>query len=333
MNHQDAPGLSNTGAQNLKPSTHLIDWYSFTIANTLELSDVFDLLELDPDRFMKLAYGRLGYKTVHQWGDISILSDGPIHNGIHVQMTGNGCRQYENGFLCGVEEGWLSHFRRIRPYSPRTARLDVAMDIYTLDVLKQLREAIRTGNLVSKFKTVKFIDSATATGENLGSTIYLGSRTSRVMVRVYDKGREQGLDTLWQRMELELKGDRADAFVSLFESGYSVGELFSGVVNHYLSPRVPDGTDNKTNWPVATWWIDLFKEAANIRLASEKPKQSAEDLTKWFEQNMAPTLSVVFEHKGMGDMKYLVDLILLGSVRRSERHRLMLNESKRSDRE
>lgn len=46
------------------------------------------------------------------------------------------------------------------------------------------------------------------------STLYIGSRTSETMVRIYEKGKQLRVDRDWTRVEIELKGDKAQMAIS-----------------------------------------------------------------------------------------------------------------------
>ena len=61
------------------------------------------------------------------------------------------------------------------------------------------------GHYVTRAKNVKKVYSSCKYDSDKG-TIYFGSRTSKVFIRIYDKALEQGLDDVeWTRVELELK--------------------------------------------------------------------------------------------------------------------------------
>jgi len=92
----------------------------------------------------------------------------------------------------------------------RFSRLDLAVNIHggslTPDKFKQ---ALKSGKLTAKSTSYLWVTGNDDSIE--GSTLYLGSRTSDRMMRIYDKNAQQGISDApaWVRLEMELKGERA----------------------------------------------------------------------------------------------------------------------------
>jgi DNA relaxase NicK len=120
----------------------------------------------------------------------------------------------------GETQGWMIRLGgealRMQPYPDRiiiaakrtgcrVTRLDVAFDFIgceeTTDVVYAAYEGRQPGGRTLKTQVVY---------SSTGTTFYLGSRSSERMLRIYDKGRQQGLDVTWTRIELELKGALAN---------------------------------------------------------------------------------------------------------------------------
>ncbi|HYK74652.1 MAG TPA: hypothetical protein VEV44_16275, partial [Pseudoneobacillus sp.] len=91
------PPASNTGALNTEESglRSLVDWVSFTLKNVTDVRDVVDILGLDFNSFRECPNGDKGYMEQIRFGDISILYNGREDMGIHVNISGQGCRQFE----------------------------------------------------------------------------------------------------------------------------------------------------------------------------------------------------------------------------------------------
>ena len=83
-----------------------IDWLEFTILNS-QLHEVMKTMELKWDDFSKLSKGKFGYNNQIKWSDGSIfimftakdedVNESTLINpksGVHVMITGKGCRQY-----------------------------------------------------------------------------------------------------------------------------------------------------------------------------------------------------------------------------------------------
>lgn len=103
----------------------------------------------------------------------------------------------------------------VRGAKASTSRVDIAFDLfgYGINPLR-IYEDWKAGKVNGAFRKAK----PYIAGEKLpdgtiseSSTCYMGSRTSEVMLRIYEKGKEQGNDLDWQRVEIEIKGDKAKA--------------------------------------------------------------------------------------------------------------------------
>lgn len=72
-----------------------------------------------------------------------------------------------------------------------------------------------------------------------GATLYLGSRSSEVYCRIYNKAVESGLDHYEQcaRWELEFKGDHAKLCARILTDGGLVSAHVVSILNEYLARR------------------------------------------------------------------------------------------------
>jgi phage replication initiation protein len=126
---------------------------------------------------------------------------------LHVDMTGQGCRQYES--LHG--DDWKNTLKLVFDRQGHFARIDVAIDDYDgMLSLPVIREKIDKRQVTSRFKIACGIIEYDLSGEpnsNKGETIYLGSPQSRIKIRFYDKVKQQKADYLWTRAEIECHND------------------------------------------------------------------------------------------------------------------------------
>lgn len=196
----------------------LVDWFAFTLHNDFSIDQVKDFLGLlSACKWLEIS-GHYGYKQALYSGGIWIMWDGYTDDmGICVEMSGQGCRQFETSScksfaqlfeeVCADEEQF------------HVTRLDVA----------------------------------------------------------YDKSQERGgLDYHWVRCELQLRRDRALAFLKLKETW---GERFFGVLNNYLRFIVPSKTDsNRRRAPSPVWWDKFMQSVGKITLYT--PKGVEYNLTK-----------------------------------------------------
>ena len=80
--------------------TASIDWLEFTLLKIDLASVIKQFLQLPEAEFTSLDKGRFGYRKQQKWqqGNVFVLynaTDGSDEMGIHVMLTGTGCRDYE----------------------------------------------------------------------------------------------------------------------------------------------------------------------------------------------------------------------------------------------
>lgn len=232
----------------------LIDYCCFTL-RCADPMKAIELLGCKSSLFAELPYGGLGYRKSLSFGNIRVYCDGNDDMGVHIAMTGQGCRQYEN--LCGIDsaELWPFLLKLVLTQGGQVTRLDVAIDnVDGLLRLDSIRRSITDGQVRSRFKDAREINRYALRGPRArahgstgiggasdqsdsrnGETIYFGSVSSRLQLRFYDKGAETGVDGHWVRAEFQLRAERATNAARLLVGGMSAGELAFGVMNQYLA--------------------------------------------------------------------------------------------------
>lgn len=124
---------------------------------------------------------------------------------VMLQMSGSQLDEYRRG---GGQEKQLVHDCAV--LRGNFTRIDYAIDLYDTDGTPYDLLAAWECNQV---ETVARSMGAVETKErkkSRGATVYVGSRQSERMVRVYEKGKQKGLSVDWIRVELEAKGARAN---------------------------------------------------------------------------------------------------------------------------
>ena len=174
--------------------------------------------------------------------------------GIWVEMSGQGCRYFES-FGHG---DYNLIFQEIHnnPDEMNLTRLDIAFDdhekILNIDVLAD--DTLKQ-NYISKSTEWEVSQSSK------GTTIYIGSMKSDVLIRIYDKAAERGYTdgTVWTRVELQLRDSRALQYTKLKSS---VGENFRAVLHNYLKYVIPSEDTNKSRWEITEYWYRLIQAVA-----------------------------------------------------------------------
>lgn len=189
--------------------------------------------------------------------------------GICLDISGQGCREFEN--VPGND--WIKFLHSIcdRDFRTSVTRLDLAYDDHTglLD-LNRIALDVQHRYYTSPSRKSQIIWSDDQDHDTQGLTVYVGSRSSDVMIRIYDKAAErefQSSERHWVRVELQLRHDRCIVAVSEIIKHQHVGRTASGILRNYLLLREPSGTDeNKSRWPVAPYWDRLLMDMSRISL-------------------------------------------------------------------
>lgn len=99
-----------------------------------------------------------------------------------------------------------------------TSRVDIAFDLfdYGIDV-PRLYADWKRGKVKGHFRKARPYTEGVMQADGTvteATTVYFGAGSSEIMVRVYEKGKEQNTDLDWVRIELEIKGDKAKTVMS-----------------------------------------------------------------------------------------------------------------------
>ena len=304
----------------------LLDWVEFTIKD-LSLEDVFlQVLKLNIADFTDLERGRYGYKKCKQLGNISILYDGKEEMGIHVVLSGRGCREYEAG------QNLLKLISRIDSVDGKITRLDIAIDdTQNIIPFDKILQDVKEGNIVSKWKkSIEIVERELKTGQITGKTVNFGSRTSEILLRIYDKTKEQAKKqekenptVNWVRMELELKKTKAFKMQKILLETEYIGEIVSAILNNYIRFVVKGKDKNKSRWSIAPYWENILITTKKLSLAIKPAERTTEDVKNWIVKQVTPSLALCLLDNG-GDIGELLYLIGEGRKRLKPKHLKML---------
>jgi phage replication initiation protein len=210
-------------------------------------------------------------------------------------------------------------------------RLDLALDDRRgLVTYERLVAAVDAGALVSRARRCQWtVGRVTDNGLLAGWTLYIGSRTSEALVRIYDKRAERieragaVAEGSWVRVELECKGALAEAMApAVLEHGL---EVVIGELNRRLRFCEPTSDSNRRRWPVAPWWAEFMGSLdKGARLASGVAEPVTVDgLMEYLLRQAAPAIAAVTLARG-GDVSWLDELVAEGERRLKPRHMAML---------
>jgi phage replication initiation protein len=301
------PPLGNTGVLCTHPNglRALVDWVSFTFTSEdFSLENVFNLLNLEQKNFVPFGGKVYGYISHIQYQGITIHYDGQKGMGIHIEITGQGCRWYENGRE-EYGKSWDKLFSEILENDGHFTRLDVAIDdFHGYFRIPRLVTLIKKQCLISKFRRAKPIeDIEIGSGESIGTTIYYGRPQSEIQIRMYEKNFERlsaGVEvdekvTCWNRTEIQARDMRAYAIARHIAKGdMELGELVSGILANYLRFVKPTNDSNRRRWPTAPFWEKFLRNAQKISLSLVAPDMTIERKAGWLFDQISKTFFQVW---------------------------------------
>lgn len=250
----------------------LIDWVSFTSKIDSDAS-IFDVLGLSSLKsHFQLIYGFQGYKSRFYFDGISIHFNHPKNEGVWVEMSGQGCRNFETFSSISFSDLFKSILYNQDNGDYHVTRLDVAYDdFHGVIPLKRFSEQILDEYFVSRFSS-KSCTVTQAAGRQ-GITCDLGSRSSDLKFRIYDKAFQLGYfeeienqGFSWTRWEAQLRDDRASNFMhSVIDQ--EIGKVFGGVILNYFRVVDVNTTDsNKRRWNTSKWFLKFLGNVEKISL-------------------------------------------------------------------
>lgn len=204
-----------------------IDYLAFTVRGVdLDTDDfplreiLIDVFNIPPLEWKSSHHGWNGYTHRVDLGSYGLVAYGgkSQKGSVHVQINGQGCKQvnnWERVFSWGVSQ------------NTKITRVDIAHDDFA-------------GKIVSISKARTWLDEGLFNSQGRppiarlyddfdsgsGKTLYIGSRKSGKILRIYEKGRQlKDPSSPWCRVELELRSkDRViDWDVILNPDGYLAG--------------------------------------------------------------------------------------------------------------
>lgn len=242
---------------NIQENVILYDWLSFTSRKHTP-EEIIAALGLEHCPWTETK-GARGYMDRKYFGCISVHYNGREDMGVWCEMSGQGCRNFED--LSTLENKWDELFSFIHGNSLHMTRLDIAFDDHTgiLDI-ERVAQDTQEQRYVSRMNWWE------VTRSSKGVSCQIGSPQSKVLVRIYDKAAERGYTDgrHWVRVELQLRDSRAEEFSKI---PMEIGEAFAGVLLNYLRYVEPDETDsNKSRWQMTDYWARLVGDAGRIKI-------------------------------------------------------------------
>lgn len=318
----------------------LIDYVRITFMDVRDLEYFVErylycpLSEFDSNETRLMMY-------THLWkrGDIWIFDYADKSRTDNYQMTlqlsGKGCRQME---LIMEREGitWCEFFQRMlfERKDMRVRRLDIAMDELYQGIDKE-HEQVNLSDLIrklyskelyyEKMKTWNAVDGGKLDGSaNQGLSLYFGSRQSNMYFNFYEKryelARREGITVseslgvfgVWNRFEIRLAREKAEAVVEEFTGGVDLAEIARGLINSRL--EVFDGTNEYGGYVPDEKWQKLFGGVEPLTLSVRPEPYDIESTVKWLIYQVSNSLLLVDEADKILNTQYLQMILSAGEL-------------------
>lgn len=342
----------------IKENSYLIDWLSFTIQTDIDgvgkkaVREFLEQMNLNTLPFAENETGRHGYnRSLSLQNYINVYYnevkfneydennagklDRIIKMGVHFEFTGQGCRILEQ------DRDWVDWFNLLDGLNARYSRIDIALDDFVglLD-FDLMEDKIKKGEVISLSRTrnieasldFKKAEKLDNNGNSKGKTIYFGNKNSLMMIRFYDKKREQQVKKIfcpfefWQRYEIVLKRERAIDFVEKLRSGENFSDLYLKVMSGLIRFIEPSDDQNKARWEISPFWDDFIKGSEPIKLERKNLDPSIFKTISWMDQSVIGSLQLLVEIAKMGNFD-LLEILKNSKIReKSDRQKSILNE-------
>lgn len=344
-----------------------IDWLSYTIKCT-DQSDfsMYNIERLQKDLFLDVDViptqknGRYAYSSAidysnsitilyndiaaREFTDAETSLDRYLKMGIHVEISGNGCRMLET-HLKQHGMDMRGYILFLKEYGVNFSRIDVAYDDYNrlldFDVIEskmrndQVVTRLRNKQQVEGYSKIENLSSSNAKGV----TYYFGKRFSDAFIRFYDKKTEQlskgnpvsdDIET-WQRYEVVLKREKANDFVSKYETCEDLSKLYMQVIGGLV--RFIDDTDtNKARCKTSLFWERFTNNETPVKLVSKEMNSDLLSVIEWFDKAVANSLIVLLAIAESEGIDFVTELANSGR-QLSAKQQNLLNEFALADSE
>ena len=293
------------------------DWIEYTIPAVLPWEHIREL-DLSPNDFSEIQ-GGLGYKKslLHTYG-IRIYFDGREDMGTHVRFTGNSVSWYTKHF------DTFRIFKVVISSLGKFTRIDIALNLYKHSfTIEFLESKISDGLISSQWRSVTEYKQRDMQCNLTGHTLYLGSRTSNVFLRFYDKYLESK-DENWknfERLEIEYKSDSANIIGTLAHNGDDIRDLFFGTLYKYLKVFAYEQGKNKARWPPCSIYNSMYNNKRELQLTYPEVEMTLDQVKETFRRQSS-SIAHVLDVCGQAD--YMINVMDAAENRLKSKHKRII---------
>lgn len=287
----------------------LIDWLRFSLPNSTVPFVIENILGLTTSDFECVGNGSPfpTYDARFSFANIEI-HESKQHSNILVNLSGKGCRQYEEYMSRFSGWHWQAFIHTLLSFKANVTRIDLALDIFddTTPTVQKIQDYVKRGQLSSRSQTFKEINSGRISdGVLTGSTLYIGSHPQTL--RIYDKKQEirDNIGEIlninkWVRWELELGDKKAQQVCQYLSNQQPLNSVIRGILaSHYAFKTQPKGKKkdfhNKSRWKNMKWWDNFINNVPKIPLRVTKAKTTLKEKKLWVKKSTTKSRAMIYE--------------------------------------
>ncbi|MBQ3142321.1 MAG: replication initiation factor domain-containing protein [Bacilli bacterium] len=234
-----------------------------------------------------------GYEVCYSYRNIKIMQ-APSRNdmGTHVLISGNACRVLEE-----LNISYKDLFLKLLKFNCNYTRVDISFDVFhnRFFTMSKVESAIKNVEVVTKFRnSVQFTKDNLISKDNIGKTIWFGSRTSDIQFVFYDKKKERIYNAnniiddklkYWYRLECRFKNEKASNVIYNYLYNEDFNLYIKSILNNYLSFRNKKISDSRrSRWPLKSWWSEFLETTDKIQFQSKPIEYSITKKKNWLDR-------------------------------------------------
>lgn len=317
----------------LSTSDFLLDWLSFTLPYHFDQSITVNRGEGGKDEYYQYITLMMS-EVIELFGELQPRPGGVKGYPLSFSMDCGGLvgidpSRPEQRIYVNLSASALATFamepkkliNKILGLSASVTRLDLARDdfegLLDLDVIEY---KLRSGELTTRYRKARPLSEFPIGGiDDIGKTVYVGSKESKSLFRFYDKAAEQGHSGEYHhiRCELQTRNEVAHRLAEIINEadGVELSQTLAGLIYNYIDFKIPGSDTNKSRWGTVEWWKEFLAVGSKVPLGIAKVQKSIQDAQKWAWEQIAVSWATMDE----------IDPFFILSVVRKGRE-IMLND-------
>ena len=261
--------------------------------------------------WISLDHAPYQYTHTLKCGGVSLLTNDPGSDNIRLVISGGGCRELEGA---GAVSSWAEFLARLLRAGAKFSRLDAAIDdhegILSMDAILL---CCKEGRVVSRYnKIMPYEPLCSTTGRETGKGALFGDRSSKTMVRIYDKALQEQTADHWIRVEMEAHDKKAQALAQSIAEG--VKDVVPRTLLGCLDFKVRGSTERRERWTTEEWWTLFLGITERFHLETAPRDESLEKSYRWLLHKVCRAFAIVYDSPSYPTL--VEDLLKHGRLKR-----------------